>query len=463
MSKERIKTLILTILILICLFFSAEIWFNEKLWSDDYNFFSVSMDKISSFFSGQKNSTDINVTGALDSLFSPRTAVLSFSDGRIPVNFTDSESGELKRAINLTVKDALSGTFKTVNERDYQSALTSKGIYADYSVLVSFSSLAEFLGTSSSLDMTSFDKIVIVTNNFSSSSTIPVYFANSETKEYIVAETVLSDKNILNIQNSYSLKPKRNISYAFELNLDKKLDDINSHQKVFFDSYVLLDMDNVNLNIIERDYVDVLSEDITRKILETFNVNPKTARKYVSDENNVMFVDSNCTITLNTDGLITYEASDEKKGFKISEDKLMSSCAAGSGKLIDDLLSCFPISENTRIFVNSPLNQDLKESYTFDFDYLFDSTPIYSKDHGATLTVKNGRLINLNTQIKSFNLVSEGKESNPLHIIDVIYQSAGERDIKINDLYFGYFDKDGQTTLSWQAKIEGTDDILIIN
>ena len=102
-------------------------------------------------------------------------------------------------------------------------------------------------------------------------------------------------------------------------------------------------------------------------------------------------------------------------------------------------------------------------NFTFNFDYLYNSTLIYSPDHSAEMLVKKGRLVNLKVYIKSFDLVSQGKESNSLEVIDILYQSMGQRDIKINDLYFGYFQKNQETSLSWQAKIEGADEIIIIN
>ena len=39
MRKERIKSVILVLLILNCLQFTGQMWFNEKLWPSGYNFF----------------------------------------------------------------------------------------------------------------------------------------------------------------------------------------------------------------------------------------------------------------------------------------------------------------------------------------------------------------------------------------------------------------------------------------
>ncbi|MBO5452997.1 MAG: hypothetical protein J6A69_03420 [Clostridia bacterium] len=462
MSIERIKTLILTLLILICITLGVQILFEEKLWSDDYDFFSVWSEKISSLFGNNENATNINVTGALDSIFSPRVAVLSYTDGRITVNFTDDESKELRNALNNVMKEALVKTDITATEQQWQAALTSKSVYADFSVPVSFEAMGEFLGIKNNITTLSyFDSMVIVTNNISNTSQVPVYFCDSTKGEYLNVSIFLNDNFLYDIQENYSKKEKQNISYAFEMNLDKKL-DTNTHQKIIFDSYVRLNLDPINLNVLERENVDIYNENTVKKILQVLSLDYKASKKYTQSDSTTLYVDSDCVITFRPDGIIEYEAT-EGKGIKISEETTISSCAAGSAKLLDDLFGCFNISENTRIFVNSPLNEDETESYTFDFDYLYNSIPIYSENHGCSIDVKNGRITYLKAYIKNFTLASEGKESNPLEVIDILYETMGEKNIKINDLYFGYFDKNGQITLSWQAQIEGSDDIIIIN
>lgn len=436
--------------------------FEEKLWSDDYDFFSVWSKKLSSFLGNDKNTTNINVTGALESVFSPRVAVLSYSDGRVTVNFTDEESKSLRNSINNIIKEALIKNDTPATKEQWQSALTSKSIYADFSVPVSFDAMSEFLGVKNNISTFShFDSMVIVTNNISNTSLIPVYFCDSNEQKYLSVPVFLNDNTLYTLLDNYSKKEKQNISYAFEINLDKKL-DTNTHQKILFDSYVRINLDPINLNVIERENVDIYNENTVKKIMELFSVEYKTAKKYTQSDLTTLYVDSNCVVTLHPDGLIEYEATDNK-GIKISEDNSVSSCAASSAKILDDLLGCFDISNNTRIFINSPLNEVDKESYTFNFDYLYNSIPIYSEDHGCSIKVDNGRISSLKAYIKNFNLVSKGKESNPLEVIDILYESMGERNIKINDLYFGYFDKRGQITLSWQAQIEGSEDIIIIN
>lgn len=461
MSIERIKTLILTLLILICITLGVQVWFEEKLWSEDYNFFSVIFENITSLFKDEKASTNINVTGALDSIFSPRNAVLSYSDGRVTVDFTDEKSKELRNTLNSVIRSSITQNASLTSEENWQSALTSQSIFADFSVPVSFNAMGDFLGVKNTVtSFTSFDKIAVVTNSVSPTGEIQVYFCNSGENKYLVS-TIDANDNLNNVYNSYSNKEKHNIAYAFELNLDKKLNE-DTHQKIIFDSYVRLNLDPVNLNIIENEHMDVLNEEIAKNLMKVFNMNYKSSKKYTQSDTTTLYVDSNCTLTLHPNGIIEYEAL-EGKGFKVSEDYSLSSSAAGGAKLLDDLFSCLKISENTRIFINSPLVEDEKETYTFDFDYLYDSTPIYSNVHGCTINIKDGRITYLKANIKNYNLVSEGKESNPLDVLDIIYETMGEREIKINNLYFGYFDKNGQTTLSWQVQIEGSDDVLIIN
>ena len=462
MSIEKIKTLILTLLIFICITLGMQIWFEEKLWSEDYDFFSVLPSKITSLFDKYGNTTNINITGAMDSIFSPRVAVLSYTEGRITVNFTDNDSKELRDALNNVMKEALVKTDNSATEQQWQSALTSKSVYADFSVPVSFNAMGDFLGVKSNIkNFEHFDKMVVVTNNISNTSEVPVYFCDSTKGEYLSVSIFLTDNVLYDIQERYNRKTMQNISYAFEMNLDKKL-ETNEHQKIIFDSYVRLNLDPVNLNVIERENIDIYQEDTVKRIMNVFSLDDKSYKKYTQSDSTTLYVDSNCVVTLHPDGLIEYEAT-EGKGVRVSEDNSISSSAAGSAKLLDNLFSCFNISENTRIFINSPLKEDSNGKYTFKFDYLFNSIPIYSNDPGCSITVDNGKITYLKAYIKNFNLVSAGKESNPLEVLDILYETMGEKEFKINDLYFGYFDKNGKTTLSWQVQVEGSDDIIIIN
>ena len=56
MKKESIKTLLLSALVVCSMVLTSQIWFNEKLWSSDYDFFSVFKDKFIMYFS--KDSED---------------------------------------------------------------------------------------------------------------------------------------------------------------------------------------------------------------------------------------------------------------------------------------------------------------------------------------------------------------------------------------------------------------------
>ena len=457
MTKERIKTVLLVILVLSSLVLSGEIWFGEKLWPEGYDFFSVYeetfLGKLYSWFKGDEESLSINDTGALDSIFAPKTTMLSFDDGRLTLDSTDSDGELVVDKINEVLKESfVSQKISTIDEADWQEALAQNGIYADYSVPVGVKPMMDFLGCEGSDQplFDSFDRMVIVIGDGTKTS-IPVYFRNSETGEHRSVITAFSKDNLLEFLSTYSTKPMLNLAYSFELNLDKKVEgEGQNHQKVILDPYILLPLDSMEMNSIKADYINV-SEN-AEKILSVMGYNKNTVRRFTRKDT-ILFVDSKSTLTVGKN-YIEYEASASQDGIQIGNDSNIATAAAGSASLIDKIISCFEVNGNTKLYISTPLTDEKKEEYILYFDYLYDAVPVSLNDHGCTVTVRNGCITHMKIFIRSFSEAEKLEESYALDVLEKVYGKVN-RDIEINELIPGY-EKQGDTYRKiWNATVDG--------
>ena len=184
------------------------------------------------------------------------------------------------------------------------------------------------------------------------------------------------------------------------------------------------------------------NSDLLGEFLETFNLNLNTARKLVQADDTVLYVNSNSTLTLGNNGYIEYAPSVSSKGIKIGEENSVTTAAAGSAKIIDNLLRYAGIDQSTTLYISSPLLENSDGEYTFTFDYVFAGNPIASDTHGLEVEVKNGYITSLRANLKSYYLLDAGKEREPLELIDELYSklSSNNENITIDELYFGYYD-----------------------
>lgn len=457
MNKEKIKTLLLTSLVISSIVLTMQIWFNGKLWSEDYDFFSAFKEKITSVIKGSKDSVNINDTGALDSIFAPKTILISTSDGRYVSDASTPEGKKIVLALNSVIKSAISaGDSKEVSEDDFKNTIKVTGIYADYSVPVSVSAIAAFLNTDNiaTENINSFDKILIDCDKISQKY-IPVYFRDSETLKHYRVDTPF-DKSVLFEFINNPPGQDLNLSYSFELGLDKKATgDGNFHQSIFLDSYILLSLDEVYMGSIREENMDITSMQSVEKIADSLGYNLNTVRRYTLTDGTMNFVDSKSTLTISPKGYIEYKASEDMNGIKIGDDGSITTAAAGSASLMDKILSNFEINEKTKLFISTPLTEN-NDSYKLKFNYLYDTAIIRGDEDDCFITVKDGRITYFKLFIKNFVISEEGDPSNVLDIIEKVYEKSGYKSgLVIKQLYTGYIKKGGIYKKVWFANIDG--------
>lgn len=463
MKKESIKTLLLISLVICSLVLSAQIWFNEKLWSSDYDFFSVFKDKFVALFSDESdNSLSIQDTGAFSSIFAPNTMLLSGTNGRVIYDSSSEKGGALNLVINDVIKEALSTkAVSQVTEDEWKNIIKSTNIYADYHVPVSVEAIGSFLeaDTVKTDGFVSFDKIIIDCDKLSS-TIIPVYFRDSNSKLHFRINTAFDKKRLTALFENTGAD--LNLSYSFELGLDKKAEGEGSkHQSVLLDSYILLSLDETPMNTIKEEKLDILSN--TEHLLESFGYNKKTVRKFTQTDGRENYIDSKSTLIIDPDGYVEYTSVTESSGLKIGEDSDITTAAAGAASLIDTILSEFYLNSGTKLFISSPLIDTGEKSHTLTFSYLFDAIRINSNSPDCTVTVTNGKITYLKLNIKNFFEAYEDAPTNVLDIIDKAYtKNHSSSTLIIKDLNTGYVQYGNSYKKVWLVTTDAEEKPIII-
>ena len=466
MTHGKIKTALLTVLIASSIVLSIQIWTSEKLWPEGYDFFSVSPKNFVSVLLGRdtapEQSVNIRVTGALDSVFSPRTVMLSYNDGRVSYSAFQGQGKNIAEQINGVLYTSFLGEIQSCSETEWQNALKDRNLYADYNVSVGFSEMSSFLGIKKDFENRKFDKAVILP--FSDGNSVKVYFRDSDNETYYKCSPKYDSKNIENIFITLASGNMLNLSYAYELNLDKKLTGENEvHQKVLMESYVLLPLDDVNMSEISPIVPDISDETHMKNIAKALKFNLLTSKRYTQTDTKDIYINSGASIAAAKNGYFEYQASEENSGITVSSDNDFSGAAASAAEIIDDILSNFEISDDVRLYINSPLISGGEES-TLYFDYFFAGDPVDMGDgrHGCEIKISRGKITSVKMYIRDFKKISDGNPVSPLSVIDKLYTMNDGKDVVIDSLHLGYEYQKGKMPLNWFAKVNGENTIIKI-
>lgn len=454
MKIERLKSILLVILVISSIILTANKWFDEELWPEGYNFFS-----------------DVKIRLAGDNTkdkFSPNEEILRPT--KIIVNNLSShvlytKSSENYEEISREITSILSASLKSdkiseVENEEWNNLLKLKSCYFSYPVMYDASYFASQLSTIYSGKVKYF-KEFIVTEDSRIPTLSHLYLKDSvsQTVERIIVDydTKMIDKFIEQAKNENS-----EISYySFELNFDTEAESkIKDH--------VIIERD-VLINISEK-YLPALSEinsfkniaydsSLYTDILSYFRFNTSGIRKYVESDNSMVFVENYGTLKLHSNGVLEYKSNDKTKGIKLdntSVNACLNSCITfvnGAADLMEkNSLMYYEISSDIHDI------QSLSFNMTFDY-YINDSKIIindkrYSTKNAISVEVENGAIVSYTQVFNSYEPyqapISCGSAINAIDNLESDIAPEGE---KITDIFTAYcYDKQGIWIPLWYIK-----------
>lgn len=492
-KREKVKTLILSLLIISSLVLSVSTWVYEKLWPTGYSFFSNFSDipVISALF----GSTD-NYSIPVDNLSKPGKIVVTNGEIRSVYYNSDSSFAGLHSVTRdflvsvLTNEDIVIRRAAVSPDEWYDvlrndELLDTKSIYAEFSLSYTPDLFAQIMGvqhTWVTQPAAVRDFIIAPLGNDGQDMLLYARDANNDLvyKHYVVYD---KKADIINAISEYTSNESGNFIFSFEQNLDGSSEGIGGEiqQKVFVDSLVLLSPESTETDIITAENpIDTSDTQALNELLSCFGYAPNSLRHYTAADETEYFVENYGSLRIYPSGIIEYTALDTSKAYDLFEDDNTTR------SLYETLNRAIEFSESVWNTVmpdtefNALVTSDLVENnaapgeYTFTLDYYFEGTPITvdapDMKNAVIIEVKNGRITSYRHLIRRFTQTGESVQNiSMVDALDILYSTLSAQESEeatvVTELFLSYVEDSNQSqkTAVWCAKIQGSDEVRRLN
>lgn len=448
--KERIKSIVLTILIISNFILGSFVLSSKKLWSDSgYNFFSDTkiFSGINKKFDGLFNKKN-NVTTHLEY---PEMLVINtgYQTSRFSLDRSDSLFEELSLILNEYLKTAFltPQKFIRISKNDFYQTLSSKSVYIRYPVTYDSSLFAYLLGATDTDSVQSFTAIknIIVTHDgyvcIEDALTGHTYRCYTDISKSTLSEIINENIDTPNDTNQV-------INYAFDLGFDKAF----GNQKALLSPIITLYSDELTVGTVssqiptthlEHTPSDTVAEDI----LKVFNMNTNVFRRYTEADGTLVFVENNATLKISPKGDISYSANDN--GVQLLPDALTNKyeILPKLAEFVNTVNRAANSVSSMQLSSNITQNDLSGDIITVTFDYLADGIPVMltSPDcrNAVSVTVENGRISKYHHRVRSYTPTGENiTVENYIYALDDSIARIEEQinDIEINTIDIVYKD-----------------------
>ncbi len=442
MIKERVKSIILVILVIFTLVLAERILVDKKLWPTGYNFFNI------------RRISDKTDTSASDSLILPQRIIVNtgYQSSRFEYLRTSEEFEKIHSVASEILNVAFKSTSRNISQISadaWYSALSTKSVYLSYLGSFSAQNFAGLMGIErTEATFNNFCDIVI-------GETGSVYINDNGT--FYKIETARGDiapiiEDILR-QNEDSQSV---INYSFDLNFDKEF----GSQKTILSPMIPIYFDNVLADAISSENPLLKDGEIDQKIintlLATFSVNPNSTWRYTEADGTVVYVENTGVLKISPEGILTFTANDAGLGISSQISANAYETASTVANFVGTVNTACDL--NTQLNITSSLSGNTTEQFTFDYN--ISGIPVKFNGRSAvTVTVSNGYITEYSQVLRRYNL-SGYRASSPLYFEALDLVIAGYQDsmnqINIRKMFPAYIDDltISQKHLDWYIEID---------
>ncbi len=435
LKKEFFKTMLLYFLVISAVILTASIWSGKELWSKDY----------SSFLHSIKNIGNLKYIFLEDDTgdYIPKTEInpgdcygiewISVSDnGSRNIVYSGEKDFNAFLGILKNIKEAIirAGTISYVSDSDYKNAFKGNGIALKFSSQIS---LTDYLMCEQDFfDILKYpyaDTVFITLSD--DSSTKYLYFYDYKTNQNYRLPVDFDSQSIVEKIRPKIKSVSMSDSFSFELNFDKKNEDI---ERIPVESLVPVTLSERFIYKISTELprYDV-SDSVYDGIFKKFNIKKNSARSYTDKENTISFIESHATLKIYDNTSFSYEAGENFEGLSLGA----SDESAGAVLFANSLYKeCFD-NESFLSLKNISSSNGIKQ---YEFVYSLDGNKLHSeKGSDVVMRVKNGKIIYYKQRFikieKNENTVSVGSLINAY---DEVYNrglNVSKADFEIVALY----------------------------
>lgn len=460
--KERIKNVVLALLIVLSLVLSGKIWFSADLWPEGYTFITSAKEFVGSIFNSDSNFDSDCI------IYPEKLIAFSLMDRdhiALELDKAPSVPSPVKVYVQQIISDALyeskMSSYISVSESDWQKAMNSNGFYVDYKNVFSPSEFASLISINIpdnvSAMLSSIREFVITGD----SSGVFVYIRDSAKNTYYKLRTEADKKDFSSILSENLSEASAKNRFAYYIGADKPTND--GMGEVLFYPYMLLREEEteypclISSNPLSEE--DFSLSDGSNALLSAFSVNPKTVKKYTDAESNTVFVQNRASIKISADGYLSYSVVSGKNGLLISESQKRSDVMMRLGKLVSKVSLVFGDIAPLQL---SEVSEG-SDGFTVYYDYVVGGIPIeFKSSHAVSIKITNGRLTEYSQILRSYEISDKKiKVSSTYKAVDNILNavSEGEGSV-ITDMTVKYADNEqlGEKVPSWYLKANGSSD-----
>lgn len=486
MRKEKIKSIILFILIINCLQLTGQIWFDKKLWPSGYNFFNslTNVPIVSEFL---KILPLGNAEEQGDNLYSniirPKKIIVSGGGAREVYYSNQKQYGDvisLTDKIKTSLFKATSPRLETATKEEWQGFLKGKSIYIDYGFDIDMGVMAQSYGVGANAPFSQLGTVsgLVITADTATNSVIVCAKDNVSGNISKFWSDFKGDELTKYIE-SLTFGKQQSQAFAFELNLDRAPQGIDVRRKVSFEPLVLLpmnasDMPKINIaNPLKKDGVGV-GQKLADNIVAAFGYAPSSLRKSIMQDGVVSYVENSATIKIYPSGLVEYNAIKTDKGIRIENTKIDPNQIVNKiAKIARDVWKQAGVTQPPDMSLVSDLVEQKSGKYVVEMNYTIEGIPVITQfpatepmNNALYAEVQDGYIKRFRIVLRTFFVTNEKVQNTPvLSAIDNLFKMYGQvnTETKINDIFQCYSSEVGDTSVAqWGVELSNDKSIIII-
>ena len=451
MSRGRVKTILLVLLVACCFLFAAQNWFGEGLWPQGQTPFSDT-----GFFSFVENlfnrNSDQPTLSAYSALSDPEWIVANRQGSQKEVYFSaDTPYQEL----NALGEELLTALFDAENAvvsapiqggaEEYRGMLRTQSLCLHYRTPMPIDLLRRVLSLpESSLEgiQTVRDLLFLPSENSASTCTLAVMDAKTDAA---MTFRFPFDPERLRTVISRNTREDSYLTYAFEINLGQD------------DTTVPLDpMTAISLDTVETPILSVSSQTapLAETVLPLFGYNPNTPKRYTEADDSQVFLDRKSSLRIASNGGVEYQSDSEANGLRLSdstETYVLLQALFNLAERIDH--TAFDGANEAKLYITS----DLTDLSVITMDYVYGGRLILpSEGHAVVARLSAGQLTEYRQTLRDYRKTDDvSVASDVLSAIDTLLENTPAQTVTTPmDLRLLYRDRrDSETVVAeWEVQ-----------
>lgn len=455
--KERIKSVILILLVLCSIGLTSVTWMEERLWPEGYSLFTnvKAWPIIRTFFDGYYSQP-------LDNLKKAGKIVIADGSGSSSVFYnTNAAFEDVYADIGSLISGFLNGEIsvseKTELTRENLREILNEQImyaYVSYPVatapklfyrLMGFPEADAFSGLAALKDFfilpTGANSLELLAVDYEGESVMRYELMYDKTERLIAAFTSYTE----------NVDPEYNCMLALEMNLDV-VDEASAVQiKTVLNPFLVLDSASTATNSRAEIYGTNPIEnkpEAVGKVIECFGGNPNSIHRYIDSEGTHVLLENDSMLKIYKNGVIEYEVTGASHGIATDGDASLYESLNSAVRFAGDVYAAAS-GEDFKVSVSGDILEAPSGIMNFAFDYYFSGTPITTDvtvggekmQHAVEITVQNGYITKVRMLVREYaetgNYINTATVYEAIDNVALIYENKMEP-IRIDDIFASY-------------------------